>query len=346
VSFRENWEYSGNACSFYSESHCCLTKVMGQPQGQRWTLSRNYDWKNSMSFLESCLTNQGAGDEQPYQQSLSRISVNACVEYVNRSFNIIEENFDKISIFGTTDGLFNPQSADSDDCKTPKIVYINRKSQCCDLGELSATPTISSLRSFCGSSSRSSKFGPTPITEVIPDKLYLGCERRAFNDAELLALGITHILSVTNHINSIEGIEHEHFVMHDRGKTELNKVLKKVYPFMKQAQKPKKKLFVHCKLGQNRSATVVISFLMKSKGLTLYEAHKMLKEIRPLIQIHHNYAKMLLELDRELFGEASLPDDWMELDKVDYSTGAVCYKSEELTFDQQELFMTSKKLKL
>jgi len=298
-----------------------------------------------MSLLESCLANEGVDDQQPYQQSLSWISVNACMEFCNNSsFNIFGENFDKLSNFVTTDGFCNPQSADSGDCTTPKIVYINTRSHHC--GESSATPTISSPRSFWGSSSRSSKFGPYPITEVIPDKLYLGCERRAFNDDELLALGITHVLSVTNHINSIEGIKHEHFVMHDRGKTELNKVLKKVYPFMKQAQKPKKKLFVHCKLGQNRSATVVISFLMKSSGLTLYEAHKMLKEKRPLIQVHRNYAKMLLQLDRELFGEASLPDDWMELDKVDYLSGTVLYKNEELTRDEQELFMTQKKLKL
>jgi len=343
VSFLETWEYSTKACSTWSASHCCVTKVKGQSQTQPCILS-NLEAKDSMSLLESYLAEECADDQRPWQQSFSWISVNACMEHCNSSFDIIEENFE--SNLGTTEGLCKLQSADSDEGNTPKIVFLNWKSHRRGVSKPSATLTISSPRSAWGSSSQSSKFAPTPITEVIPDKLYLGCESRAFNDDELLTLGITHILSVTNHINPIEGIEDEHFVMHDRGRTELKKVLKKVYPFMKRAQKPNKKLFVHCKLGQNRSATVVIAFLMKSKGLTLYEAHKMLKELRPLIQIHCNYAKMLLQLDMELFGEASLPDDWMELDKVDYSTGVVSYKNEELTSDQQEMFMTSKKLKL
>lgn len=193
--------------------------------------------------------------------------------------------------------------------------------------------------------SSSLTYRPFPITEVIPGKLFLGCENHAFDKDMLLALGITHILSLTNRINAIEGIENEHFVMNDSGRTELKKVLKKVYPFMKRGTQGKNKLYVHCKLGQNRSATVVISFLMKSKELTLYEAHKMLREKRPLVQVHQNYAKMLLQLDRELFGETSLPDNWMEVDNYDMASGEVHYKSEKLTRDQQQLFKVNQRSK-
>jgi len=188
-------------------------------------------------------------------------------------------------------------------------------------------------------SSESTSFALNEISEVIPGKLYLGCQFRASNAEELLLLGITHILSVTGRINPVNGLEHEHFVMSDYGKTELNTVLDKVYPFMESAQRSQNKLFVHCTLGQNRSPTIVIAFLMKNKDLTLYEAHKMVKQKRRVIQIHQNYAKMLLKLEKKLFGETSLPDDWMEPNGRD-TGGIPLYKCEELTEVQQKMFKT------
>merc|ERR1719419_694723 len=104
-------------------------------------------------------------------------------------------------------------------------------------------------------------------------------------------------------------------------------------------------LFVHCKLGQNRAPTLVIAFLIKNRGLTLYEAHKMLKEKRPLVQIHRNYAKMLLKLERSLLGETSLPDDWMEVDGFSPLDGVPYFKSEELTVEEQQSFKISQKIK-
>jgi len=187
-------------------------------------------------------------------------------------------------------------------------------------------------------------YTPNRITEVIPGKLYLGCEDKAGNERELLSIGITHILSVNRRVSEIKGIEYEQFVMNDRGRTELNKGLEKVYAFMERAQQAKNKLFVHCRLGQNRSPTIVLSFLMKSKGLTLYESHKMLKEMRPVVQIHPSYAKMLLKLETDLFGETSLPDDWMELDRENIENGIPVFKSEEMTVEEQRMFKLNQNL--
>jgi len=184
----------------------------------------------------------------------------------------------------------------------------------------------------------SPSYSPLPITEVIPGKLFLGCEEQAEDADELLSLGITHILSVTNRINQINRVEHKHFVMSDWGRTNLKTVLDEVYPFMEQSQQPKKKLFVYCKLGQNRSPTLIISFLMKNKGLTLYEAHKLVKESRPVVQIHEKYAKMLLRLEEDLFGETSLPENWMEQEGWDFQRGVPTFVSEEPTVDEQNSF--------
>jgi len=197
---------------------------------------------------------------------------------------------------------------------------------------------------YSSSGTTTPTYTPNKITEVIPGKLYLGCENKAGNEDELLSLGITHILSVTNRVHPVKGMEHEHFVMNDMGKTELNDVLDKVYPYMERAQQAENKLFVHCTLGQNRSPTLVISFLMKNNRQTLYEAYTMLKKMRPLVQIHRNYAKMLLKLEMDIFGETSLPDDWMKQDGRDLSTGLPSFISEEMTVEEQRMFKHSQNL--
>merc|ERR1719285_530495 len=234
--------------------------------------------------------------------------------------------------------------SDSELWNTPRIIHLENESpkrqskNFLSLADINNSPQ-STYSSY--SMTTSPTYTPHPISEVIPGKLFLGSEENALNEEQLLALGITHILSVTNHINRMKGVEHEHFAMNDMGRTELDTVLDRVYPFMERSQRAEKKLFVHCTLGQNRSPTVVISFLMKNKGLTLYEAHKMVRKQRPLIQIHHIYAKMLLRLEKELYGETSLPDDWMERDGCCRLSGVPCFKSEELTFEEQQSFKTS-----
>jgi len=306
-------------------------KVIRGPNERTWTLSRVTDVADfSMGTnIRPSLSESGLKDKKANVQTFI-------------GFNL---NFDKT--------MFGPSTPITGGYNLPTGVQINRSASYSDKATDSeySTPKIcvgfnptklqlGDLSPISYMSTDSPSFTPNEITEVIPDKLYLGCQFRALKDDELLSLGITHILSVTNHIYPVKGIEHEHFVMSDFGKTELNTVLDKVYPFMESAQQSQNKLFVHCTLGQNRSPTIVISYLMKKKGLTLYEAHKMLKEKRRLIQINQDYAKMLLKLEKDLFGETSLPDDWMEANGRD-SIGIPLYKSEELTVKQQALFKSS-----
>jgi len=190
-------------------------------------------------------------------------------------------------------------------------------------------------------SCESSSYSPLEMTEVLSQKLYIGSEDNAWNTNLLQGIGVTHVLCVTGNVNFIKGIEYEHFPMSDYGKTDLDKVLKKVYPFFKRSQEDGKRLFVHCKLGQNRSATVVLGFLMMSKGLSLFEAYAMLKKQRPVVQINKNYAKMLLKLEKDLYNEQSLPNDWMEPKESERVSG-VSFKYENITLEEQLAFKSQR----
>jgi hypothetical protein len=62
----------------------------------------------------------------------------------------------------------------------------------------------------------------------------------------------------------------------------------------------KNKILVFCKAGMSRSATIVISYLMKTFSMTTEEATTFLKKKRPLIQPNNGFLKQLKEYETEL----------------------------------------------
>ena len=57
----------------------------------------------------------------------------------------------------------------------------------------------------------------------------------------------------------------------------------------------------------SRSSTIVIAHLMLSRGMSLREAHDLVKERRPFIEPNEGFAKQLIELESEL--GSTLPNE-------------------------------------
>merc|ERR550534_2021514 len=178
------------------------------------------------------------------------------------------------------------------------------------------------------------------MTQVLPS-LWIGSYDNATNEQELEKNGITHILCLIGSKAHIDWVNHKQYPMHDDGKSDVKKVLNDVYDFMIDGQKGSNKLLVHCQSGQNRSAVVIISFLMMKSNKTLWRAHRELKKVRPIVQVNVLYAKQLLELEEELFGATSLPSDWMER-QYDEVAEDVTYKHEDLTTQRHDALFAVK----
>jgi len=193
-------------------------------------------------------------------------------------------------------------------------------------------------RGFCWSSpfpSMTDSFSILPMTKV-HSNLYIGNEENS-NDEDLLnSKGITHILSLIGHQSSVGKMVKKQYTMNDKGRSDVKQVLDEVYEFMDSGQKDNNNLLVHCKLGQNRSAVVVIAFLMKKFKKTLHRAHRDLKKVRPIVQVNVDYAKQLLNLEREYFGKNSLPANWMERE-YNEALNDVVFKHEDLSTLHQSL---------
>jgi len=154
---------------------------------------------------------------------------------------------------------------------------------------------------------------PTPLTQVLP-RLYLGNQEDAEQEEKMTNLGITHIISIVGGGRYSHYCDnHMYIPLRDNGSSDLLEELERSYDFMVESQKADNKLFIHCQLGQNRSASFVIGFLMRYRQCCLFEAYTFLKEKRELIHPHHKYIRQLRELDIQLNKVYSTPEDFLQV---------------------------------
>ncbi|MCD9639684.1 protein-tyrosine-phosphatase [Datura stramonium] len=72
--------------------------------------------------------------------------------------------------------------------------------------------------------------------------------------------------------------------------------------FLEQCEKDRARVLVHCMLGKNRSAAIVIAYLMKSKGWNLAQSLQWAKERRPSVDLTQEVYQQLQQYERKIFG--------------------------------------------
>ena len=135
--------------------------------------------------------------------------------------------------------------------------------------------------------------------------LYLGTRVHALSAP---TLGITSVLCVTTSCSFKHDIEYVFEPLSDYGDTRLlrqeggGSVLDRCFAAIDGARAAGGRILVHCSAGVNRSATVVIAYLMHAGDHSLRTAYAEVARARPQISPHEDYFEQLQAFEQELAG--------------------------------------------
>jgi len=175
---------------------------------------------------------------------------------------------------------------------------------------------------------------------LILPTLFLGSKKDSLMEERLKELQITHILSLMGgkqHL--VSGCKHLHVPMADSGNTCLDEVMNRSFGFIKESQQDGNKILIHCLLGQNRSPTVVIAWLMTESPIgtpmSMHDAYLFVKKKRDIVHPSNLYIQQLREYDKHLFGVYSVKPNFLS---VSYEDGELKVQHENWTADQSDKY--------
>ena len=148
------------------------------------------------------------------------------------------------------------------------------------------------------------------ISCIIKDKLYLSGSAGAENLSQLLELGITHILNITDLIpNYFQDELDEHgeqllsymnIAIPDCGSIQISNYFTSAFEFIDTAIDFKGRVLIHCFAGKSRSATIVIGYIMKRTKWTFQEAMKYVQSCREIIEPNFGFCTQLMEYEKTI----------------------------------------------
>ena len=147
-----------------------------------------------------------------------------------------------------------------------------------------------------------------PCNEII-DGLFLGDHIASSNSFILKKHGITHVLSVGTGLypKFPNKFTYKWINELDSPTANLRQHFNACHKFMSSCFEKGGRILVHCYAGISRSATMVISWLMREKGLSLNEAINTTRAKRWFINPNPGFMRQLRAFEKELEMKGNRP---------------------------------------
>jgi len=145
------------------------------------------------------------------------------------------------------------------------------------------------------------------FSQITPT-LYMGARPNRKQVQELKGAGVTHVVSclVEDERSQMaflqQDFHHLFLGVQDGMHQDIAETFSPYFDFAAAAtaSDPKAKLFVHCEVGVSRSATLVIAFLMKTEGMSFFDALCRVRSKRIQVLPNIGFASQLQRLEHEL----------------------------------------------
>eukprot|EP00759_Apiculatamorpha_spiralis_P016289 PhF_6_TR2255/c0_g1_i1/m.3863 len=143
--------------------------------------------------------------------------------------------------------------------------------------------------------------------KIYPDhicgRLFLGSLRSAQSLKVYKDLSIKHILTCGRGLSVLigPGMEQLELQVDDTPDSDMSKFFDEAHVFLEHATGTGEGVLVHCFAGLSRSATVLISYLMKTQHMRRDEALAFIRRSRPAVQPNEGFMKQLARYEKILF---------------------------------------------
>eukprot|EP00656_Telonema_subtile_P000483 TRINITY_DN10220_c0_g1_i9.p1 TRINITY_DN10220_c0_g1~~TRINITY_DN10220_c0_g1_i9.p1 ORF type:complete len:185 (+),score=63.43 TRINITY_DN10220_c0_g1_i9:199-753(+) len=144
----------------------------------------------------------------------------------------------------------------------------------------------------------------TPPDEILPDFMWLGDKRGALVMNKLPFETFTHVVFATNELTSPYPARHYLCIkLSDDADTDLFSRFEECNQFIEEARRaPDSRVLVHCRMGQSRSTTLVVAYIMSHYQCSLKEAVLWVKQHREIICPNPGFFVQLQQYEKQLFG--------------------------------------------
>ena len=139
------------------------------------------------------------------------------------------------------------------------------------------------------------------VPDKILDGLYLAGANVARNHMALRKRGITHVLTVADIPPPWpDKFKYRQISVADESQTDLLSRFEEAHQFIDEARGAGGAILVHCAAGVSRSATIVISYVMREDGKTYEEAFDFVKEKRSVVCPNRGFVEQLQKWEQTL----------------------------------------------
>eukprot|EP01065_Artemidia_motanka_P036756 TRINITY_DN4476_c0_g3_i2.p1 TRINITY_DN4476_c0_g3~~TRINITY_DN4476_c0_g3_i2.p1 ORF type:complete len:761 (+),score=288.46 TRINITY_DN4476_c0_g3_i2:79-2361(+) len=139
--------------------------------------------------------------------------------------------------------------------------------------------------------------------KIFPDRVldhvYLGSLRSAQELRVYRTLGIGYLASIGRELSVVlgEGMEQLQLNVDDLSDTDLSPLFEKVHDFIEEAKAQGKACLVHCFKGQSRSATMVMTYLMRTRRMTRDDALAFVRQHRPMVNPNPGFMDLMSQYE-------------------------------------------------
>ncbi|RDY02236.1 Dual specificity protein phosphatase 1 [Mucuna pruriens] len=142
----------------------------------------------------------------------------------------------------------------------------------------------------------------------IAEGLYLGPIATAANKVALKNSNITHILTVAGRIPPAHPADFVYKIIDvvDKDNEDLKQYFNECFDFIDEAKRHGGGVLVHCFAGKSRSVTIVVAYLMKTLGMSFFEALQHVRSKRSAASPNQGFIRQLENFEKSLQGASKL----------------------------------------